>query len=193
MTRPRLAVPTGASREVPKGLPESALRRKRRLIRWMSTQHPHKIIARMGKPIALRAKAHDTGRRREAGPVVRVDVFVGAHNGGGIYAACWCCQANVGLMGRRSEGHAPGETPAGSVEETPARRSAAGSVIAPRPAAQQPRRQEQNCPQQLEHRLQPDSQNPERQRNDPDQRPQQQRKQRQWPAEDKEQNPEEYT
>jgi len=112
------------------GLPESALRRKRRLIRWMSTQHPHKIIARMGKPIALRAKAHDTGRRREAGPVVRVDVFVGAHKGGGIYAACWCCQANVGLMGRRSEGHAPGETPAGSVEETPARRSDA-SLEAP--------------------------------------------------------------
>ena len=60
-------------------------------------------------------------------------------------------------------------------------------------AAQDPGRQEQDRPQELEHRLHADPDDAERNGDQPDQRPQDQRQERQWPAEDKEKNPEEYT
>jgi len=59
----------------------------------MASQHLRIKRVRIGKPDAQGARISDTGRRREAGPVVRGDVFVGDHQGGGIYAACWYCQA----------------------------------------------------------------------------------------------------
>lgn len=41
-------------------------------------------------------------RRRQATQVQRSDVFVGAHKGGEIYAACWCCQACLCENARRN-------------------------------------------------------------------------------------------
>ena len=57
-------------------------------------------------------------------------------------------------------------------------------------AAQESRWQEENRPQQLEHSLEPNAEDPERNGQNPDQRPQHQRQEGQGPAEDKEKNPE---
>jgi len=68
----------------------------------MKSQHLRINRVRIGKPDAQGARISDAGRRREAGPVVRGDVFVGAHKGVGIYAACWYCQAHSNYWTNRN-------------------------------------------------------------------------------------------
>ena len=65
--------------------------------------------------------------------------------------------------------------------------------VVPSTAAEQPRRKKQEGPQQFEYGLHPNPQNPERNRNEPDQRPQQQHQQREWPADDEEHEPKQYS